>query len=110
MRIEEDCWFVRVDWSEEKSVLDGEMIGGMYGLRGKPQEAKVVDVNFRKDLQNNADLSDTIDGERTGLHAGSQLFVGGLFGSALTFIAGGAIGLLASNLFRKRDPAFLPIE
>eukprot|EP00188_Purpureofilum_apyrenoidigerum_P001313 Plantae.Rhodophyta-Purpureofilum_apyrenoidigerum.ctg17074.p1 GENE.Plantae.Rhodophyta-Purpureofilum_apyrenoidigerum.ctg17074~~Plantae.Rhodophyta-Purpureofilum_apyrenoidigerum.ctg17074.p1 ORF type:complete len:408 (+),score=61.92 Plantae.Rhodophyta-Purpureofilum_apyrenoidigerum.ctg17074:97-1320(+) len=47
LQVESDCWFVRVDWSEELHVAQGKLVGGMYGLREKSAEARKVDVEFR---------------------------------------------------------------
>eukprot|EP00190_Bangiopsis_sp_CCMP1999_P000061 CAMPEP_0198725564 /NCGR_PEP_ID=MMETSP1475-20131203/2852_1 /TAXON_ID= ORGANISM="Unidentified sp., Strain CCMP1999" /NCGR_SAMPLE_ID=MMETSP1475 /ASSEMBLY_ACC=CAM_ASM_001111 /LENGTH=373 /DNA_ID=CAMNT_0044487365 /DNA_START=197 /DNA_END=1318 /DNA_ORIENTATION=- len=47
LQVESDCWFVRVDWSEELHVAQGELIGGMYGLREKSASARQVDLAFR---------------------------------------------------------------
>uniref|UniRef100_A0A7S3E9J9 Peptidase C1A papain C-terminal domain-containing protein n=1 Tax=Rhodosorus marinus TaxID=101924 RepID=A0A7S3E9J9_9RHOD len=59
MLIEEDCWFVHVDWSSERQVSGGELVGGMHGLRPKSAEAKQIDATFKQELIRNA--ADGID-------------------------------------------------
>lgn len=94
MLIEEDCWFTVPDWKEEKALRDGEIVGGMYGLRSKPSDAERDDLNFQYELEEMARSS-------SAGHGLASIFLS--WGSLITtLLTGLIIGSAVTAFFSRR--------
>eukprot|EP00184_Porphyridium_aerugineum_P007157 CAMPEP_0184698506 /NCGR_PEP_ID=MMETSP0313-20130426/5118_1 /TAXON_ID=2792 /ORGANISM="Porphyridium aerugineum, Strain SAG 1380-2" /LENGTH=435 /DNA_ID=CAMNT_0027157469 /DNA_START=113 /DNA_END=1420 /DNA_ORIENTATION=- len=89
--IEEDCWFVTVDWTEEGRLRSGDVVGGMKGIRDKPDDAKQDDLDFDERLQIHQNV------------AARKKRTFELVGQIVTFLGGIAVGGLAVALMLRRQ-------
>jgi len=121
MLIEDDCWFMDVDWSEEKQLLEGDMVGSMYGLQNKSKHERMIDDEFRRNLvmnnrmRKNENVVPVVENEDTKKNHGENLkwilsafligLCGFLIGCSLTAIV---ISLWLKYIRRRTD--YSPID
>ncbi|KAA8497901.1 Cathepsin Z [Porphyridium purpureum] len=94
MLIEEDCWFTVPDWKEEQSLREGQVVGGMFGLREKPRASENDDLNFQLELEQMAESAAGHGTSASMLHWGSLV---------VTMLTGLVIGAAATAFSMRRS-------